>query len=65
MDGAGSVLTYNGATWSSPVSVDSGAGGLIAVSCPSTTFCEAIDPLGTAFKFNGASWEQFGDLLQG
>jgi hypothetical protein len=42
-------------TWSSPVSADPG-NVLESVSCPSKVFCAAVDDLGNALTYNGASW---------
>jgi hypothetical protein len=42
-------------TWSSPVSADPG-NVLEYVSCPSKVFCAAVDDLGNALTYNGASW---------
>ncbi|MGA2530491.1 MAG: Ig-like domain-containing protein [Acidimicrobiales bacterium] len=53
VDGSGNVLTYDGSSWSSPVSVDS---GLTGVSCPTATFCVAVGYLGDVFTYNGGSW---------
>lgn len=54
-DAAGSVLTFNGSTWSVPTSIDP-AGQLMAISCPSPTFCAAIDNGGRAMTSNGSAW---------
>ncbi len=42
-------------TWSSPVSADPGH-VLESVSCQSKVFCAAVDDLGNALTYNGASW---------
>ena len=42
--------------WSAPTSVDPSGGGLTSISCPSTSFCTAIDGDGYAMSWNGASW---------
>jgi hypothetical protein len=52
---AGSAITYNGRTWSAPVSFDT-KGYLNSVSCASPTFCVALDMWGRAFRYNGTKW---------
>lgn len=60
----GRAVTYNGTTWSSPVTVDTitGWGGqLSAVSCVSASFCVAVGSAEAAeyheiATFNGAGW---------
>ena len=42
----GGVLTYNGQSWRDSAGPDPGGGGLVAVSCPTTTFCAARDAHG-------------------
>ena len=32
--------------------------GLTGVSCPTTTFCRAVDSSGRVFGFNGTSWSR-------
>ncbi len=39
----GIALTYDGTTWSAPQDVDPTANGIVAVSCPSPSFCLAGD----------------------
>ncbi|HET7173643.1 MAG TPA: hypothetical protein VFI30_05130 [Nocardioidaceae bacterium] len=53
VDDAGAAVTFNGHTWSAPTNVV--VGSLVAVSCPSATFCLAIDG-SKAYKYNGSSW---------
>lgn len=48
------VTTYNGSTWSAPRKVS--AKPLTALSCPTTTFCLAVDSASGTFVFNGTSW---------
>jgi hypothetical protein len=51
----GHALTYNGSSWSAPVSID--AVGLFSVSCPSSSFCAAVNVInGDAVTYNGSSW---------
>jgi hypothetical protein len=56
--GSGNVVTFDGTTWTAPVTIDSKAAHslngpvlifLMAVSCPSATFCVAGDTAGDAF----------------
>jgi serine/threonine protein kinase/uncharacterized Fe-S cluster protein YjdI len=56
---AGSVLFYNGTTWSQPEVIDRDGLGIVTVSCPTTTFCAAADALyGDVFLFDGKTWSQ-------
>ena len=62
-DSNGAVLTWNGATFSAPVSIateppltGTNASGLTAVSCPAATFCRAVDSIGRVFGWNGTAW---------
>ena len=41
--------------WSGPVSIDPNT-LLTSVSCPTTTFCVAVDNSGDAFSYDGSSW---------
>ena len=43
-------------TWGSPTSVDPNGGGFNSVSCPSSSFCVAVDEAGNMVTFNGTSW---------
>jgi hypothetical protein len=56
VDTRGAALTYNGSTWSAPLSADSTGGPLTSVSCTSTTFCAAADGSGNALTYNGSTW---------
>ena len=51
---AGGVFTYKG-TWSTKAKVDA-FGGFTAVSCPSASFCMAVDNANKSFTYNGSSW---------
>ena len=55
MDNDGNAVTYDGTSWSSPVSIDPG-NPLSSVSCPSTSFCAATDYDGNALTYDGTSW---------
>ncbi len=63
-DGTGSVVTYNGSSWSSPQTIapsppsPEGFIGLVAISCASSTFCMAADAYGNAYYYNGSSWSR-------
>jgi hypothetical protein len=48
------MIIYSGGTWSDPVSIDSGS-ELTGVSCPSSTFCVAVDNGGNAFTYTGTA----------
>jgi hypothetical protein len=50
-----------GGTWSAPSDID-GIGVLNLVSCPSATFCAAIDNAGNALTYNGSSWTAPSDI---
>jgi len=55
----GSVLTYNGKTWSAPLHIGGSWFGFHSVSCPSSSFCAAVGGLGSrfndAFIYHGSS----------
>ncbi|MGA2454225.1 MAG: hypothetical protein ABSG93_11955 [Solirubrobacteraceae bacterium] len=55
MDEAGNALTYNGSSWSAPTSIDGGR-VLNSVSCPSSSFCVAVDRPGNALIYSGGAW---------
>ena len=48
------MLTYNGSTWSSRQQIDSLP--LMSVSCPSASFCVAVNEMGGALTYDGSSW---------
>jgi hypothetical protein len=63
----GYALTYNGTSWSAPTHIDTNpvspscsfscvAVTPFSVSCPSATFCAAVDENGNALTYNGTSW---------
>ena len=70
VDAAGNAISYNGSTWSALQAIDPIAakttndinagkpGDLInlRVSCPTVSFCAAIDTAGNAMTFNGSGW---------
>lgn len=49
------TAAYAAGGWSAPTTVDQ-TSNFEAVSCPSTTFCTAVDGAGNVFYFNGTSW---------
>ena len=49
------VTTATAMTWSAPRLIDP-SGYLSSVSCPSPSFCVAVDHSGNAVTYNGASW---------
>ena len=55
-------LTASGPGWSAPVAVDNvqlpNGPSLNSVSCPTTSFCMAVDGNGNAFTWNGTSWSK-------
>jgi hypothetical protein len=55
--GGGHAYTFNGTTWSGATLIDAtGGGGFTAVSCPTATFCTAVDNTGHAVTYNGKRW---------
>jgi len=48
-------VTYNGHAWTAPQPIDSQA-ELWSVSCPTATFCAAVDTAGNAVTYNGSTW---------
>jgi hypothetical protein len=57
-DAPGATLTVaaQSLSWGAPSTIDPNTGGLSSVSCPTTTFCAAVDSSGNALTFNGATW---------
>ena len=45
---------FNGGVWTNPMLL--GSGGLSSVSCPSSSFCTAVDFHGRALTYNGSEW---------
>ena len=54
---AGAVTTGN-LTWSPPAAIDRSEGFLVSVSCPSASFCVAVNGYSNAFTWNGTSWSK-------
>ncbi|MGO8872783.1 MAG: hypothetical protein ACLQPH_15530 [Acidimicrobiales bacterium] len=53
----GNYLVFNGTSWTNPVAIDSSAhASAVGVSCPTTTFCAAVDNGGNAFTYSGSTW---------
>jgi hypothetical protein len=49
---------YGGLHWSTPALIDPN-GAVSGVSCPTTTFCMAVDGGGNAATYNGKGWSSF------
>jgi Regulator of chromosome condensation (RCC1) repeat/Fibronectin type III domain len=49
------AITWNGTSWSGPVVIDQGS-KVSYISCPTSTFCNAVDFNGNVVTFNGTSW---------
>ncbi len=52
----GDVETYNGGSWSGPVTVASDGASLFAISCPTAGFCMATASDGDAYTYKGSAW---------
>jgi hypothetical protein len=54
VDSTGTFVAWNGAKWSSPTPVTTGSSGtapdLVSISCPTSTFCMALDSGGNAYS---------------
>jgi len=62
VDADGDAAIYNGVRWSSPTAVVDSS-GLVAVSCPSTGVCFAIDVQSDeVFRYAGGKWKLSDDL---
>jgi hypothetical protein len=57
-DDSGGAYTLSGETLSARTQV--AADGFDAVSCPTSSFCMAIDGTGDTFKYSGGSWSSTG-----
>jgi len=55
VDGLLSALTFDGSSWTTPVTIDS-TGGLESVSCPVDEFCAAVDGYGNVLTFDSGTW---------
>jgi hypothetical protein len=49
------ATSYDGATWSTPVSIDTGTNSVTSLSCV-PSFCVAVDNVGNEITFNGSGW---------
>ena len=56
VDQDGNAIIYDGTSWSAPVPIDFTGDELLAVSCPSVSFCAAVDGGGNAMTYDGRSW---------
>jgi RHS repeat-associated protein len=54
-NGLEAASKFSTPSWGSPSSID-GTKTINSVSCPSSTFCEAVDGSGNALSYNGTSW---------
>jgi hypothetical protein len=52
----GVSTTTTKATWTKGTTLTASGGGVDAVSCPTSTFCAAVDHTGAVSYFNGTSW---------
>ena len=43
-------------SWSAPATIDPGGAAPVSVSCPSTSFCAAVDGSGDALFYDGSGW---------
>jgi hypothetical protein len=54
---SGYAARYDGTTWSQPIGLSSSIGEPDSVSCPTESFCLAVDARdSSAFLFNGSTW---------
>jgi RHS repeat-associated protein len=58
-DGDGQLTTESG--WSPVTDVD-GDNTIFSISCPTTSFCAAVDNDGNLFSWNGSSWSSADDI---
>lgn len=56
--GGGSVVMYDGSTWSAPIAIDDASRPISSVSCTSASFCVAVDIEGYAMTYNGSTWSE-------
>lgn len=54
--GPGDLLQYNGTTWGSPLKVTSDSAPFASVSCPTSSFCMAVDAGSYVVTYNRSSW---------
>jgi hypothetical protein len=50
------AVIYSGGSWSAPQTIDGSGDQFTSVSCPSPSFCVAVDEKGDALTYNGHSW---------
>jgi hypothetical protein len=53
------VVTWNGHTWSAPVTLGPAGTFLAGMSCPARRFCKAPDDDSEVLTWNGTSWSGF------
>jgi hypothetical protein len=56
VDEIGQALQWNGQTWSAPVAVGPSGTALTGVSCPTTTYCVAVDKAGGIDQWHAGTW---------
>lgn len=54
--GGRKAVAFRAGAWARPQTIPAHRGGLITVSCVSTTFCAAGDGFGDVFVYNGTRW---------
>jgi len=64
---AGEDVAFGGrylgsSTWGSAQTFDAGGGASTAISCPTTSFCVAVDATGHATIYNGTTWSSTSDI---
>ena len=52
----GFAVTFNGAQWLAPVSIDASTNEVQSVSCPTASFCVAVDWASQVIMYDGSSW---------
>ncbi len=55
-DAFGYTTAVASLTWSAPKMIDPPGGSPMAISCPTETFCAAVDQSRSMVTFNGATW---------
>jgi hypothetical protein len=58
VDEIGQVLQWNGQMWSPPAPLGPTGTALTSVTCPTTTFCVAVDKVGGIEQWNAGSWSR-------
>ena len=63
VDAGHAVATWRGSSWTLGPKVTNSY--IAELSCPTTTFCMAVDQTGAAFTFNGSTWKSVAKPGQG